>query len=91
MVRIVVVFVGALVVAAGITTASTAGEVRTDSPPDTAPLVTALVDGRPTDRARAAHFSTETPGIVRVEEWRQDPAASGAGRSSLWCGVGRKV
>jgi hypothetical protein len=46
------------------------------------------------DRAQVARFFEGTelvePGIVRVEEWRQDPAASGAGRSSLWCGVGRK-
>ena len=34
-----------------------------------------------------------TPGAAgrpAFEEWRQDPAVSGAGRSSLWCGVGRK-
>jgi len=47
------------------------------------------------DREQVARFSEGTelvePGIVRVEEWRQAPAASGAGRSSLWCGVGRKV
>jgi len=47
------------------------------------------------DREQVARFFEGTelvePGIVRVEEWRQDPAASGAGRSSLWCGVGRKV
>jgi S-adenosyl methyltransferase len=46
------------------------------------------------DRARVARFFERTelvePGIVRVGEWRQDPAASGAGRSSLWCGAGRK-
>jgi hypothetical protein len=46
------------------------------------------------DREQVARFFEGTelvePGIVRVEEWRQDPAASGAGRSSLWCGVGRK-
>jgi len=35
-------------------------------------------------------FDSLDDGIVRVEEWRQDPAASGTGRSSLWCGVGRK-
>jgi len=29
-------------------------------------------------------------GLVRVEEWRPDPATSGTGRSSLWCAVGRK-
>jgi len=47
------------------------------------------------DREQVARFFEGTelvePGIVRVEEWRQAPAASGAGRSSLWCGVGRKV
>ena len=30
------------------------------------------------------------PGLVRVEEWRRDPAAEVAGRSTLWCAVGRK-
>jgi hypothetical protein len=30
------------------------------------------------------------PGLVRAEEWRQDPGGGEAGRSSLWCGAGRK-
>jgi hypothetical protein len=30
------------------------------------------------------------PGLVRVEEWRPDPGGGEAGRSSLWCGAGRK-
>jgi hypothetical protein len=30
------------------------------------------------------------PGLVRVEEWRPDPGTSGAGKSHLWCAVGRK-
>jgi hypothetical protein len=30
------------------------------------------------------------PGIVRVEEWRPDPAAGETGRSALWCALGRK-
>jgi trans-aconitate methyltransferase len=30
------------------------------------------------------------PGLVRVEEWRPGPAAGDAGKSSLWCAVGRK-
>jgi hypothetical protein len=30
------------------------------------------------------------PGLVRVEEWHPAPAAIDAGRSSLWCAVGRK-
>jgi len=32
------------------------------------------------------------PGLVRVEEWRQQPgsAPDSADRSSMWCGVGRK-
>jgi S-adenosyl methyltransferase len=46
------------------------------------------------DRGQVARFFEGTelvePGLVRVEEWRPNPAASGAGRSSLWCGVGRK-
>jgi hypothetical protein len=46
------------------------------------------------DREQVARFFDGTelvePGLVQVEEWRPDAAASGAGRSSLWCGVGRK-
>ena len=46
------------------------------------------------NREQVARFFEGTelvePGLVRVEEWRPDPAASGAGRSSLWCAVGRK-
>jgi S-adenosyl methyltransferase len=30
------------------------------------------------------------PGLVRVEEWRPDPGAGEAGRSALWCALGRK-
>jgi hypothetical protein len=30
------------------------------------------------------------PGLVRVEEWRPEPATRQSARSSLWCGVGRK-
>ena len=30
------------------------------------------------------------PGIVRVEQWRPEPGPDQAGRSSRWCGVGRK-
>jgi SAM-dependent methyltransferase len=30
------------------------------------------------------------PGLVRVEEWRRDPAAEVADRSTLWCAVARK-
>jgi SAM-dependent methyltransferase len=30
------------------------------------------------------------PGLVRVEEWRPDPGPDNPGRSSLWCGIGRK-
>jgi SAM-dependent methyltransferase len=30
------------------------------------------------------------PGLVRVEEWRPEPAAEHTARSSLWCAVGRK-
>ena len=30
------------------------------------------------------------PGLVRVEEWHPGPAGGDAGRSSLWCAVGRK-
>jgi S-adenosyl methyltransferase len=30
------------------------------------------------------------PGLVRVEEWRPDPVPTETGRSTLWCGLGRK-
>jgi S-adenosyl methyltransferase len=30
------------------------------------------------------------PGLVRVEEWRPEPGAGEAGRSALWCALGRK-
>jgi hypothetical protein len=30
------------------------------------------------------------PGLVRLEEWRPGPAVSEAGKSSMWCAVGRK-
>jgi hypothetical protein len=30
------------------------------------------------------------PGLVRVEEWRQEPGTGDVGRSALWCAVGRK-
>jgi S-adenosyl methyltransferase len=30
------------------------------------------------------------PGLVRVEEWRPDLNAQAEGRSTLWCGLGRK-
>ena len=30
------------------------------------------------------------PGLVRVEEWRPDPDPAETGRSTLWCGLGRK-
>jgi S-adenosyl methyltransferase len=30
------------------------------------------------------------PGVVRVEEWRQEPGAGGTGNSALWGAVGRR-
>jgi hypothetical protein len=30
------------------------------------------------------------PGLVRVEEWRPDPAVRTSGRSSMWCALARK-
>jgi hypothetical protein len=30
------------------------------------------------------------PGLVRVEQWRPEPGAANAGKSALWCAVGRK-
>jgi hypothetical protein len=46
------------------------------------------------DREQLARFFAGTdlvePGLVRVEEWRNDPGADRATRSSLWSAVGRK-
>ena len=48
----------------------------------------------PRSREQVARFLTGTdlvePGLVRVEEWRPEPAADHTARSSLWCAVGRK-
>ena len=48
----------------------------------------------PRSREQVARFLTGTdlvePGLVRVEEWRPEPAADDTARSSLWCAVGRK-
>jgi hypothetical protein len=48
----------------------------------------------PRRREQVARFFTGTdlvePGLVRVEDWRQEPAADNTARSSLWSGVGRK-
>ena len=45
-------------------------------------------------REQVARFFDGTdlvePGLVRVEEWRQDPGARGEGKSVYWCAVGRK-
>ncbi len=45
-------------------------------------------------REQVARFFDGTdlvePGLVRVEEWRPAPVTSHAGRSSLWCALGRK-
>ena len=45
-------------------------------------------------RGQVASFFDGTdlvePGLVSVEEWRPDPGADGAGKSSLWCAVARK-
>jgi hypothetical protein len=45
-------------------------------------------------REQVARFFEGTdlvaPGLVRVDEWRPDPAASETARSSWWGGVGRK-
>ncbi len=45
-------------------------------------------------REQVAQFFTGTelvePGLVRVEEWHPEPGTGDAGRSSLWCAVGRK-
>jgi hypothetical protein len=47
------------------------------------------------NREQMARFFDGTdlvePGLVRVEEWRPDPAGAGeTGKSALWCAVGRK-
>jgi hypothetical protein len=45
-------------------------------------------------REQVARFFQGTdlvdPGLVRLEEWRPEPADGHPARSSLWCGVGRK-
>jgi S-adenosyl methyltransferase len=45
-------------------------------------------------REQVARFFEGTdlvpPGVVRVEEWRQEPGTGGAGKSALWGAVGRK-
>jgi hypothetical protein len=45
-------------------------------------------------REQVARFFANTdlvePGLVRVEEWRPEPAAGATDRSPLWCAVGRK-
>jgi hypothetical protein len=45
-------------------------------------------------RAQVARFfdgmDLVEPGVVRLEQWRPDPAASEPGTSILWCAVGRK-
>jgi SAM-dependent methyltransferase len=47
---------------------------------------------RPRDQVARFFEGTDPvePGLVRVEEWRPDPGADGAGKSSLWCAVARK-
>jgi hypothetical protein len=46
------------------------------------------------NREQVARFFAGTdlvePGLVRVEEWRGEPAAGTTDRSPLWCAVGRK-
>jgi hypothetical protein len=45
-------------------------------------------------REQVARFFQGTelvePGLVRVEDWRPEPAVGNTARSSLWCAVGRK-
>ena len=45
-------------------------------------------------REQVARFFEGTdlvpPGVVRVEDWRQQPGTGGAGNSALWGAVGRK-
>jgi S-adenosyl methyltransferase len=46
------------------------------------------------DHAEITRFFAGTdlvePGLVRVEEWRPDPDPAETGRSTVWCGLGRK-
>jgi SAM-dependent methyltransferase len=48
----------------------------------------------PRSREQVARFFDGTdlvePGLVRAEEWRPDPGTGDAGKSSVWCAVGRK-
>lgn len=45
-------------------------------------------------REQVARFFEGTdlvdPGLVPLEEWRQEPGTGGTGTSAMWCGVGRK-
>jgi hypothetical protein len=47
---------------------------------------------RPRDQVARFFEGTDPvePGLVPVEQWRPDPGADGAGKSSLWCAVARK-
>jgi hypothetical protein len=59
-------------------------------------LASRTIQQAPADRSHeeVARFFDGTelvaPGLVRVEEWRPDPATDRTAESSLWCGVGRK-
>jgi hypothetical protein len=48
----------------------------------------------PRSREQVARFFAGTdlvePGLVRVEQWRQEPGSGDAGRSFIWAAVGRK-
>ena len=48
----------------------------------------------PQPRAGGAQFFAGTdlvkPGLVRVEEWRQDPGSVSDYKSTAWAAVGRK-
>jgi hypothetical protein len=45
-------------------------------------------------REQVARFFEGTelvePGLVRIEEWRPEPAPGETGKSAIWCAVGRK-
>ena len=41
-------------------------------------------------RASSPALDLVEPGLVPVEEWRPEPGTADAGKSALWCAVGRK-
>ena len=73
----------------GIPTAGNTHEVAQAVAPESRVV---YVDYDPVEQVTRFFDGTDLvePGLVRVEEWRPEPAADTTGRSSLWCAVARK-